>query len=212
MFYPPPPPPRPLLNFLGEKPPLRHTNGYSIAEILLVFGIIAGVLIGVWAMYTMLSEEADVKAAVAEIQIIREAAVQFKTHDGNGKYNDITLATFGSYLGDGVAQDMDAGIYGIVLTNVFGGSLTLTPGYLTSGENLQLASANILSMNICRQILEHFGEVQATTREKEDGGTSTTYYIPVGKSIFGYVGGSPNGSGCSYSNYGGPVILDFRID
>ena len=41
ILYPPPP----LLNFLGEKPPLRHTNGYSIAEILLVFGIIAGVLI-----------------------------------------------------------------------------------------------------------------------------------------------------------------------
>ena len=52
-----PPPPPLLLNFLGEKSPLRHTNGYSIAEILLVFGIIAGVLIGVWAMYTLLAEQ-----------------------------------------------------------------------------------------------------------------------------------------------------------
>ena len=95
----PPPPPPPLLNFLGEKPPLRHTNGYSIAEILLVFGIIAGVLIGVWAMYTMLADEVDVKAAVAEIQIIREAAVQFKTHNGNGKYNNMTACDIRELLG-----------------------------------------------------------------------------------------------------------------
>ena len=45
-----------------------RTNGYSIAEILLVFGIIAGVLVGVWAMYVMLGDEVDAKAVVTEIQ------------------------------------------------------------------------------------------------------------------------------------------------
>ena len=218
--YSTPPPPPPLLNFLGEKPPLRHTNGYSIAEILLVFGIIAGVLIGVWAMYTMLSDEADVKTAVAEIQIIREAAVQFKTHDGNGKYDGMTLATFGSYLGDGIAQDMDrGGSYGIILTNTFGGPLTLKSDRFrgTGGGNLLLRSILIPSMNICRRILEHFGEVQAITSENEGigGGTTTDYYIPVGKSIFGYVGApDQNGSGCTYqTDYGyGQAKLNLRID
>ena len=84
-----PPPPPPLLNFLGEKPPLRHTNGYSIAEILLVFGIIAGVLIGVWAMYTLLGDHSDVQAVVAEIQIVREAAVTYKNAAGTNNYSTL---------------------------------------------------------------------------------------------------------------------------
>ena len=103
---------------------LSHANGYSITEILLVFGVIAGVLIGVWAIYTMLAEETDVKNAVAEIVLIREAAVQFKRYDGNGKYNNMTLATFGIYLGDGIAQVEDINYLdsgGVVLTNTFGG-------------------------------------------------------------------------------------------
>ena len=182
-----------------------------------MFGIIAGVLIGVWAMYTMLAEETDVKAAVAEIQLIREAAVQFKHNDGGGKYNGMTLATFGSYLGDGVAQDMDIAPYGVILTNTFGGSLSLFSDRYgfngTDGGNLLLTSDGIPNLNICRQILEHFGEIQMIASTLEGGGDpTTTYYIPIGKSIFGYVG-SPdeNGSGCSPGGYYG-TTLQLRID
>ena len=201
-----PPPPPLLLNFLGEKPPLRHTNGYSIAEILLVFGIIAGVLIGVWAMYTMLAEETDVKAAVAEIQLIREAAVHFKANDGNGKYNNITLAKFGSYLGDGVAQVGDIPPHGVILTNTFGDYLWLKsdvfkgPSY--TGGDLVMISNGIPNMNVCKQILEHFGEVKESGR----GG----FYIPAGKSIFGYVGGvNEYDSGCINDSV---PVLNLHID
>ena len=189
---------------------LGHTNGYSIAEILLVFGIIAGVLIGVWAMYTMLAEETDVKAAVAEIRSIREAAVQFKANDGNGKYNGMTLAKFGSYLGDGVAQEGDNPPYGVVLTNTFGNHLLLNsdafkggPG--RTGGDLSMTSHGIPNMNVCKQILEHFGEVK--------GSGSGGFYIPAGKSIFGYVGGANEyDSGCIEDEYGDGPILTLYID
>ena len=202
------PPPPSLLNFLGEKPPLRHTNGYSIAEILLVFGIIAGVLIGVWAMYTMLAEEVDVKAAVAEIQIIREAAVQFKTHNGNGKYNGMTLAILGSYLGDGVAPKLDYPPYGVILNNTFGDFLFLISNRYKGGvgEDLYLESQGLPSLNVCRQILEHFGEVEKDSEEM--------YRIPVEKSIWGYVGSHvAHGSGCTMDDYDGPrITLHLYID
>ena len=176
---------------------LSHANGYSITEILLVFGIIAGVLIGVWAMYTMLAEETDVKAVVAEIVLIREAAVQFKRNDGNGKYNNMTLATFGIYLGDGIAQVGDISPDGVVLTNTFGDFILLASDAFSgasdrTGGDLFLESYGIPNMNVCKQILEHFGEVQAIG--------SGNYYIPKGKSIFGYLGGSDEyASGCQSS-------------
>ena len=197
---PPPPPPPLLLKLPWRESTLSHTNGYSIAEILLVFGIIAGVLIGVWGMYTILAEENDVKAAVAEIRLIREAAVQFKHNDGGGKYNNLnmTLATFGSYLGDGVAQDKDFK-YGVVLINTFGQDLFLGGG--STGENLILQT-HIPNLNVCRKILEHFGEVQAIDYRPGGYYPKTHYYIPAGKSIFGYLGG-PNEytSGCSCNTY-----------
>ncbi len=191
-------------------------NGYSIAEILLVFSIIAGVLISVWAMYTILSEETDVKAAVAEILVIREAAVQFKTHDGNGKYNNIRLARFGSYLGDGIAQSHEyAGI--MVLINTFGGRVTLTSDTLwgRDGGNLYMTFYSIPNMNVCRKILEHFGEVQAINYSDRLWGSVTGYYIPVGKSFAGYVGGIDHTeAGCRYYSYSrsGGITLVLHID
>ena len=171
-----------------------------------MFGIIAGVLIGVWAVYTMLAEETDVKAAVAEIQVIREAAVQFKHNDGGGKYNNMTLATFGSYLGDGVAQDRDMAPQGVLLTNTFGEYLLLISDVLVNGENLQLLSYGIPNLNVCKQILEHFGEVA-------EGSGTDTFYIPAGKSIFGYVGSpSEHASGCIYNGLLGKASLTLRID
>ena len=53
-----------------------------------MFGIIAGVLIGVWAMYTVLSEDADAKNVVAEVRMIKEAARAYKAANGNS-YNGI---------------------------------------------------------------------------------------------------------------------------
>ena len=223
ILYPPPPPPPPLLLKLPwRESALSHTNGYSIAEILLVFGIIAGVLIGVWAMYTMLAEETDVKAAVAEIQLIRDAAVQFKYNDGGGKYDGMTLATFGSYLGDGVAQQADNPPYGVLLTNTFGDTIVLAPdSHALDGANLQLSSHGIPNIYVCERILEHFGEVKLTTLTVDDGhgggGLTETpaHYIPIGKSIFGYVGGADtSASGCSIelSSSGEKVTLSLLID
>ena len=157
------------------------------------------------------------KSAVAEIQIIREAAVQFKTHDGDGKYNGMTLATFGSYLGDGVAQEEDYGTYGVILNNIFGGyvffiSDTFRGGGRTGGD-AYMTSNGIPNMNVCQQILEHFGEVQVIESIGEGGALSTSYHIPVGKSIFGYVG-SPTaaGSGCAPDSYSGKATLTLYID
>ena len=221
ILYPPPPPPPLLLKLPWRESALSHTNGYSIAEILLVFGIIAGVLIGVWAMYTMLAEETDVKTAVAEIQLIRDAAVQFKHNDGGGKYDGMTLATFGSYLGDGVAQQADNPPYGVLLTNTFGDTVILASDYYalesTDGGNFYLVSHGIPNMYVCKRILEHFGEVQATTFTVRDGGGGLTempaYYIPRGKSIFGYVGGADSSvSGCRIERSGHKASLSLRID
>ena len=214
----PPPPPSLLLKLPWRESALSRTNGYSIAEILLVFGIIASVLIGVWAVYTMLAEETDVKAAVAEIQVIREAAVQFKHNDGGGKYNNMTLATFGSYLGDGVAQVSDDSI-GVTLASTFGEDIFLSSDAFTfggtNGGNLLLTSFGISSLNVCKQILEHFGEVQAFDRPIGEGGlpARTNYYIPAGKSIFGYVGGPDEyTSGCIYNVFSRKTTLTLRID
>ena len=81
---PPPPPPPPLLSRQKSGCYDRYkANGYSIAEILLVFGIIAGLLIGVWAMYTMLEEDAEVKRTVASVQMLREAATTYRFTNNN---------------------------------------------------------------------------------------------------------------------------------
>ena len=182
-----PPPPPPLLNFLGEKPPLRHTNGYSIAEILLVFGIIAGVLIGVWAMYTMLAEKTDVKAAVTEIQMLQNAAITYKNHSGTNNYSTLApLALMGSVLpalrpylgGSGLADGQ----------NIFGESIDVYIEPYPTGENLVVDYLGVTDMDICRQILEHFGEVTEVSAEE--------FKIEPGKTISGYVGGEFYNTGC----------------
>ena len=177
-----------------------------------MFGIIAGVLVGVWAIYTMLAEEMNVKMAVAEIQLVREAAVQFKNNNGNGKYNGMTLATFGPYLGDGIGLLRDNSPYGITIGNTFGSSIDLTSdryrGGGRDGGDIYMTYRDIPNMNICRQVLERFGEVTELTQYGETG-----YYIPVGKTIFGYVGGANYyAAGCLKDNYSGLVSLQLYID
>ncbi len=98
---------------------LSQPNGYSIAEILLVFGIIAGVLIGVWAMYTMLGDKTEVQKAVAEIQMLQQAAATFKSASETGNYASFpgfTPAPLKPYLGK-------SGLGGEA--NVFGGVVWL---------------------------------------------------------------------------------------
>ena len=154
-----------------------------------MFGIIAGVLVTVWAMYTMLSEEADVKTAVAEIRVIREAAVQFRKNNGDGTYNNMTLATIGSYLGDGIAQVADDPPRGVILSNAFGHDVYLISDAHTGfyGGNLQLSYHGIPNLDVCRQILERFGEVKAITKGRKQKKRIVGYYTPEGTSIPGYV-------------------------
>ena len=77
-------------------------NGYSIAEILLVFGIIAGVLVGVWAMYTLLGDNSDVQAVIAEVQMLQSAAVTYKNASETNSYSMLgpdVISALRPYLG-----------------------------------------------------------------------------------------------------------------
>ena len=56
----------------------HRQNGYSLAEILLVFSIIFALLLGMWTTYIVLADEADALLAAAEIKLIRKAANDFK--------------------------------------------------------------------------------------------------------------------------------------
>ena len=74
----------------------RRQNGYSIAEILLVFGIVADVLIGVWVMYT----KSNAQSAIAEIQMIKKAAHEYKYAPGTqNKYTSADMTALKPYLG-----------------------------------------------------------------------------------------------------------------
>ena len=196
MFYPPPP----LLNFLGEKPPLRHTNGYSIAEILLVFGIIAGVLIGVWAMYTMLGDKSDAQTAVAEIQMLQRAATEYKHTPGNdNKYTGATLiSNLKPYLGQGGLSDGQ---------NIFGATVGITPE--NSDQDLRVSYPGVRDLDICRQVLNYFGKINST--DTEDLGMNVTISaisISKGNTISGYVGGTDStGTGCR----GNPSTKDYTL-
>ena len=90
-----------VLKFSAAQTPWREsvpgrTNGYSIAELLLVFGIIAGVLVGVWAIYVMLGDEVDAQAVVTEIGMLRQAATDYKKA-GNGAYNPADFPADGGH-------------------------------------------------------------------------------------------------------------------
>ena len=157
-----------------------HTsNGYSIAEILLVFGIIAGVLIGVWAMYTMLSDESETQMAIAEIQMLQRAAVDYKTKSGINSYSAIFRDGFEAlkpYLGQSGLRDGQ---------NIFSEVIEVSsPLYL---GHLQAIYPGIPSMDICWKMINHFGEVGSTGQ-----GANEQFYVVSGKTLAGYVGGHPN--------------------
>ncbi len=158
-----------------------HTNnGYSIAEILLVFGIIAGVLIGVWAMYTMLSDESEAQMAITEIQMLQRAAVDYKTGSSTNSYTAIGSDGFEAlkpYLGQSGLRD-GQNIFSEVI------ELSSSSSYVT---HLTAKYPGIPRMDICRKIINHFGEVGSTGQ-----GASEQFYVVSGKTLAGYVGGHPS--------------------
>ncbi len=117
-------------NLLATDRSQRARTGYSIAEILLVFGIIAGVLIGVWAMYTMLGDKSDSQTAIAEIQMIKKAAHEYKYAPGKqNKYGGASMAALKPYLGQsGVANGQ----------NIFGTAITATPVNTDEGSGYRI--------------------------------------------------------------------------
>ena len=186
---PPPPPPLLLLKLPWRESALSHTNGYSIAEILLVFGIIAGVLIGVWAIYTALSEDADAKSVVAEVRMIREAARAYKAANGNS-YNGIGVGKgLVPYLGQSNLSQADARGR---LTNYFGLPIAIIPDGL---GHIQLLYAGFPGDQACTQVLKSFGEVEERGYSCRRGGP-LAQYIPAGQTITGFIGGGSFGCYC----------------
>ncbi len=152
----------------------RRRNGYSIAEIWLVFGIIAGVLIGVWAMYTMLGDKTDAQSAVAEIHMLVQAAYEYKYAPGQkNKYGGANMAKLKPYLGlSGIANGQ----------NIFGAAITVTPH--TSNTNLKVAYPGVRDLDICRQILNQFGQVKDVQEVRNANDVVTTAadtYIEVAR-------------------------------
>ena len=179
---------------------VKPQNGYSIAELLLVFGIIAGVLIGVWAMYAMLSSESDTQTAIADIQLLRNAANEFKHATGqDNKYTHATLDALKPYLGDGrLTNDR----------NIFGSRISVTPR--DTDQNLELKYPGVPTSDICQKILERFGEVTRTESLGMVGDIEVTLTVESGKTISGYVGGNIE---CeeAYGN-DAPYLLTIIID
>ena len=164
-----------------------------------MFGIIAGVLIGVWAMYTMLSDEADAQALVRDIQMLQEAAVQFKSAGGTNTYEHLRdydspyTDALKPYLGQNSLAD---GVH------VFGGNLNLGP--LAHNRDLAAVFLNIPNIDLCIRALSHLGTVT------DDG--YDTYSIAKGDTIRGFVGGFYWDMGCESYPFLGVTDMYIRID
>ena len=164
-----------------------------------MFGIIAGVLIGVWAMYTMLSDEADAQALVRDIQMLQEAAVQFKSAGGKNTYDHIYDYGY-SYIDDALKPYLGQG--GLADgVHVFGGDIelsTLTP------DNLIVTLSDIPNIDLCTKALSHLGTVT------DDG--HGLYYIAAGDTIRGFVGGWVEDMGCEWETYLDVTNMYITID
>jgi hypothetical protein len=171
----------------------------------LVFGIIAGVLIGVWAMYTMLGDKSDAQTAIAEIQMIKKAAHEYKYAPGKqNKYGGVgmDLTQLQPYLGQsGIANSQ----------NIFGTAVTLVAA--NTERDLDVTYDGVRDLDICRQILNHFGTVTDATRMTGTPPVTTGYvHIALGGTISGYVGDpSETITGCEEKT-GGGYTLNIRID
>ena len=72
--------------------------------------------------------------------------------------------------------------------NIFGEKVTLFLEPYPTGDDLVIEYPSVPSMEICRRILEHFGEVTEVSAEEVK--------IERGKTVSGYVGGDPYDTGC----------------
>ena len=187
----------------------RRRNGYSIAEILLVFGIIAGVLIGLRGDVHHARDETDAQSAIAEIHMLVQAAYEYKYAPGEQQntYTGANMAKLKPYLGlSGIANGQ----------NIFGSAVTVTPLTLVLGNyrNLKVAYPGVRDLDICRQILNRFGQVKdiAEVRNASDMVTQAAdTYIEGGTAISGYVGRDDSSvTGCEAG--GGTYTLNVTID
>ena len=169
-----------LFETLGRYSFQCRRNGYSLAEIMLVFGIIAIILTSVWATYAVLIDEADALAAIAEIQLIRKAANDYKNVPIHmNKYSSVgtDLSNLESYLGQNV-------LLGSV--NMFGGTVAIAAS--SSNLDLDVTYPSVHSKDICHQILEYFGKVRSS---------GTDLYIRKDDTISGYIAdGTIKTTGC----------------
>ena len=173
-----------------------------------MFGIIAGVLIGVWAMYTMLSDQSDASVAIAEIQLLTSAGQQYKANNAiSNTYWNVNHAQLMPYLGEGM-QGVDVLGEG---SNVFGGRIRVYPDFRSGAANMKVEYHGIRSIGICKRILENFGEVEEVPFLQN----TTNYVIPAGKTITGYVGSQllfPRDMGCEMQHPNLPIALYVTID
>ena len=139
-----------------------------------MFGIIAGVLIGVWAMYTVLSEDVETQSIIAEIQIIREAAVQWKATNGNmwsnpvNRYstNDVRLDKIAPYASKAISFTSatywqgtpDEYIY-VEGVSVQGGPLHILP-HRGGNARLFYSPSAFKDVESCARVLQRFGEIE----------------------------------------------------
>lgn len=169
-------------------------NGYSIAEILLVFGIIAGVLVGVWAMYSMLSSESDAKKIVTEIQLVRAAVQEYRTT--GGAFEDLpgNFESLQPYVGAGLEKGVNGLGHGLVLGPGFPNPFNSAAGAVT----VALFYPGIADFSLCAKALQHFGQIRTISRE----GRKVAYLV-AGTTVSGYLGGGTNynnaDAGCFYN-------------
>ena len=132
----------------------KHPNAYSIAEILLVFSIIAGVLIGLWMLYDMIGDDVGAKALISEVQMLRQAATDYKEAPTNQKryrpdhFTSSGITALKPYLGDrGMTVDGRSSVGSNIEVEV------VRQGYL------QIKIPRIRKIAVCRKALGNFGEV-----------------------------------------------------
>ncbi len=169
-----------IFETLGRYSFQYRRNGYSLAEIMLVFGIIAIILTSVWTTYAVLTNEVDALVAIAEIQLIRKAANDYKnvpTQQSTYMNIGTDLSNLEPYLGQNTLSGS---------VNIFGGTVAIeavTYIYTPARNNLDLdvIYPRIPSKDICWQILEYFGgDVMEATYKP-------WIYISEGKTISGYI-------------------------
>ncbi len=152
-------------------------NGYSIAELLIALSIFVGVLAGVWGTYTMISEEANVRKVIADVQLLQRAAQRYKRE--HGKYTQhMDLEYLQPYLGS-TNSGLRNGI------NYRGSAINIMPRPWGTTQNLgvryYMGGDAERGVKTCELVLKHFGT------ETQPGQGGLGLIITPGKAIKGFV-------------------------